>query len=117
MEMKKKIRKKWVKALKSGKYQQGKESLRSRTNKFCCLGVLCDLAVREGVVKWKKRQGEFSIKKESSYLPDEVKAWAGLDSNQPSVTKGSLIQLNDDDGLSFKEIAKLIKKDGKAASA
>lgn len=36
-------REEWVKALRSGKYEQGKSLLKNR-NKFCCLGVACDLA-------------------------------------------------------------------------
>lgn len=33
---------KWVSALRSGKYEQGKSRLRCGC-KFCCLGVACDL--------------------------------------------------------------------------
>ena len=33
----------WVEALRSGKYEQGKQALRAEGNKFCCLGVLCDV--------------------------------------------------------------------------
>ena len=33
------FKKQWLKALRSGKYQQGKDNLRSTDNKFCCLGV------------------------------------------------------------------------------
>lgn len=36
------IKENWVKALRSGKYRQGKGRLR-KGNLFCCLGVLCDL--------------------------------------------------------------------------
>lgn len=34
---------KWVDALRSGKYEQGRFSLRTVDDMFCCLGVLCDL--------------------------------------------------------------------------
>lgn len=40
--MDKKLKAKWVKALRSGDYQQGEGVLRSG-DRFCCLGVLCDL--------------------------------------------------------------------------
>lgn len=33
----------WVAALRSGKYEQGKYTLRTPDNKFCCLGVYCDM--------------------------------------------------------------------------
>ena len=45
--MKKDIAKKWVKALRSGKYKQGKGYLKQFTSRneprHCCLGVLCEL--------------------------------------------------------------------------
>lgn len=41
---------KWLNALESGEYQQGRGKLRTKDNKFCCLGVLCDLAVKEGIL-------------------------------------------------------------------
>lgn len=37
-------REQWVAALRSGKYVQGQNRLRSRHNTYCCLGVFCDLA-------------------------------------------------------------------------
>lgn len=37
-----KLKRRWVRALRSRKYKQGREQLRDG-NKFCCLGVLCDL--------------------------------------------------------------------------
>lgn len=33
----------WIAALRSGRYQQGEHVLRSEDNKFCCLGVACNL--------------------------------------------------------------------------
>ncbi len=36
------IKAEWLAALRSGKYQQTKGSLRNG-NRFCCLGVLCDV--------------------------------------------------------------------------
>ncbi len=37
-----KLQKRWLAALRSGKYKQGRLRLRSGDN-FCCLGVLCDV--------------------------------------------------------------------------
>jgi hypothetical protein len=42
------IKKRWVEALRSGKYRQGRERLRSTDNDFCCLGVLCDVIDPDG---------------------------------------------------------------------
>ena len=46
--MKKNIMKRWVSALRSGEFKQGKGALEAK-GKHCCLGVLCELALVEGV--------------------------------------------------------------------
>ena len=38
---------KWIEALRSGKYQQGRFMLHSANHRFCCLGVACDLFAKE----------------------------------------------------------------------
>jgi hypothetical protein len=44
MIMKKDIAIKWIDALRSGKYKQGKSELHnSDTNEYCCLGVLNEI--------------------------------------------------------------------------
>ena len=40
--MQKEMKIKWLEALSSQKYEKGSERL-GNDNKFCCLGVLCDL--------------------------------------------------------------------------
>ncbi len=41
------IKKQWVEALRSGRYKQGREYLRTELSdgsySYCCLGVLCDI--------------------------------------------------------------------------
>jgi hypothetical protein len=37
------LAKRWVEALRSGKYKQGRGVLRTSDNAFCCLGVLADV--------------------------------------------------------------------------
>src|SRR3954466_4218538 len=48
------VKEKWVAALRSGEYKQGRSYLHSQNpdgeDRFCCLGVLCELAVQEGRV-------------------------------------------------------------------
>lgn len=39
---------KWIKALRSGRYKQGVKRLRG-DDKFCCLGVACDIS---GLGSW-----------------------------------------------------------------
>lgn len=41
--MKKTLKLKWIAALRSGAYKQGKGRLR-RGDSYCCLGVLCEVA-------------------------------------------------------------------------
>lgn len=45
-KLKKKYKKRWLKALRSGKYEQGDGTL-LYNNKYCCLGVLCDVVSSE----------------------------------------------------------------------
>ena len=33
----------WVEALRSGRYRQGRHALRDRHDKYCCLGVACEI--------------------------------------------------------------------------
>ncbi len=42
--MDKELKAKWVAALRSGEYKQGKTFLRREDNSYCCLGVLLDVA-------------------------------------------------------------------------
>lgn len=37
------LARRWVEALRSGKYKQGRGVLRTSNNSFCCLGVLADV--------------------------------------------------------------------------
>lgn len=34
----------WLAALRSGKYKQGRGRLRSADDKYCCLGIACEVA-------------------------------------------------------------------------
>lgn len=46
--MKAELKQKWIQALSSGQYQQGSGVLRDKHDRFCCLGVLCDLVDPSG---------------------------------------------------------------------
>lgn len=43
MPMKPELKKAWIEALRSGKYEQGTYNLK-HNGKYCCLGVLCEIA-------------------------------------------------------------------------
>lgn len=56
LKLKPEIKAAWVEALRSGSYRQGRGQLKVPAedgDRFCCLGVLCDLATREGLVEWR----------------------------------------------------------------
>lgn len=103
--MNERVMKKWTKALRSGKYKQGRNRLcgiDSKGNKsYCCLGVLCDLYNNEMKRNKKKtleletipgseaettmlnpncKHPDFVIKYngQEGTLPDPVLKWAGF---------------------------------------
>lgn len=101
-----KIAKRWIKALRSGKYKQDTGQLRNG-DKFCCLGVLCDLHAKETGMEWSKRGCYYE---EKHLLPSIVIQWAGLKSNNGKLgPRRSLSKLNDN-GASFRKIATVIEK-------
>ena len=127
------IVKKWAQALRSGNYEQGERTLHSKDartgkEKWCCLGVLCDLAVKEGVIPapttFQVGEIRYNYRNKgkgflpgclptSSLLPTDVLRWAGLQRRDggfhtpPEAT--SLAALNDDGVTSFESIAVLIE--------
>jgi|LakMenE01Jun11ns_1017448.scaffolds.fasta_scaffold9958319_2 hypothetical protein len=130
--MKKEIANIWIKALKSGKYKQGRGTLRTDDDKFCCLGVLCDLYDKDRKAKKKKSikvsKPKYNGNKDKvcykygntyDYLPSEVRKWAGMKSNNGSFchddsTYLDLAIINDDEShlgyKNFKQIAKIIEQ-------
>lgn len=115
------VKTKWLDALRSGEYHQGAHYLRSRggaEDNFCCLGVLCELAVAEGVIESPLMDEEMIYQygpgAERSYLPKEVQAWAGLpDMHGALLSSGdepwcSLTEMNDQE-IPFEEIANVIE--------
>ena len=50
--MNQEIKNRWVSALRSGEYKQGKGALCSINNEYCCLGVLSDLYAKEYELEW-----------------------------------------------------------------
>jgi hypothetical protein len=107
--MNQQIKQKWLEALRSGKYQQAKDTLRNES-RFCCLGVLCDIHAQETGNSWSE-DNRYLLNFEA--LPEDVVRWAELNSDDPEVRDGynrasALSQLNDW-GYSFAEIADLIE--------
>lgn len=131
------IKKQWIEALTSGEYQQGKLMLglqgepdKGEPDKFCCLGVLCELAVKAGVIEPPSRVYEdvtepdviepppralgrmlfYGEDRQTSVLPRKVMDWADLDEFNPKIGLYSIASWNDAHAKSFSEIAAMIKE-------
>ncbi len=106
--MNEKVKKAWLEALRSGEFKQAKQKLRIN-DKYCCLGVLCELHRRECGGEWVNGIFGPVYLLESQILPNTVADWAGLATTTPVVGEQTLSGLNDD-GQSFREIANLIEE-------
>jgi hypothetical protein len=104
------IKARWTAALRSGEYQQSTEYLHYK-NGYCCLGVLCELAVQDNIIPPAINLGDsWAYDGAEKLLPDKVIAWAGLHEDDPAVKfnfETGLAELNDD-GHDFNELADLI---------
>lgn len=111
--MKKEIAARWAFALRSGKYKQGRRSL-CQNNKYCCLGVLCDLALQKGICVATYSEDFLLFDKSKEFLPLKVMEWSGMATSTGSRDgEVSLIELNDIGKYSFKKIANIIEKEYK----
>lgn len=135
------IAQRWVDALRSGDYEQGKERLARKgadgKTKFCCLGVLCEIALADGIVERKSYDGDEDTyyrtvgdadDESCTSLPLAVREWAGLGWRpggvvDPQITSevytdgdgyecpASFVDLNDSAGYTFAQIADVIERD------
>lgn len=116
--MNEEIKELWTDALESGEYEQGYEQL-VKGDKHCCLGVLCELAHKAGVVS--KHVDDYGVivfgeEQEETLLPQEVVEWSGLEFSNPMVKGAPLAVYNDSSDHyniakhSFIEISQLIKE-------
>lgn len=111
------IKKEWVAGLRSGKYTQGYGYLRSKDNKFCCLGLLCDIHDQKNEISlWNSTIVDNYIlyDNDGAMPPKEVRDWCGVESFHETkiVFEGQkvvLCELNDRFRLDFNQIADLIE--------
>ena len=106
--MNKTVKALWVAALRSGKYQQGQYRLRSPTDKFCCLGVLCNLHAQAHPEIAIMNDDALVYCGEGCILPSVVREWADLEAN-PWVGTSTLARMNDI-GTPFEKIAEVIEE-------
>lgn len=121
----------WLEALRSGLYQQGRSLLKYKNNRsgemfYCCLGVLSDLAEKQGVVScwadiasYKSYGGTETVycfgEHARACLPQEVMDWAGIDTPFGELATplddiyNSLSSVNDA-GMSFLQVADIIEE-------
>ena len=95
------IKERWIAALESGDYPKTKGVLKDEEG-YCCLGVLCEIAIQDGVIKKippNNRQNYMS--KVGAFLPRKVAKWAGIKdvshpkSDPDSSEQGKLAAHND----------------------
>lgn len=109
MALKAEVKKRWVKALRSGEFQQGKGYLkllpfgRQKATRYCCLGVLCQI---EGV----RENHSFDAKsvnfgKSNTRLSDYMLRKIGLNESEMK----NLMRMNDSGDKTFKQIAQYIQ--------
>ena len=125
--MREDVKAQWVAALRSGEFEQGRGSLHEQrvdgSSAFCCLGVLCELAVEAGVVE----RGEvptfpssvIDYDGDTGILPLKVMRWAGMPgstgrfryavSSDGVVLSAALSEVNDVWGLDFEQIADVVE--------
>lgn len=112
--------------LDSPEFEQATETLRTPDNRFCCLGVACELARRGGAgIEWTALRDEadgriirWSIDGEQAHMPPEVWQWFGFPGNNPRIKTGggepaygtTMTSANDSMRLTFPEIADALRR-------
>lgn len=127
--MKPEIKADWLNRLRSGTYEQGRGRLRTEgdpesgePDRYCCLGILCEVAADAGVVEHTLSGYKAGDSGEQlTVLPHRVAVWAGLESSNPTIAGDKQLTLAEhNDGLhgdtehrapkTFAEIADLIER-------
>ena len=131
--MRAEIKARWVERLRTTPAPQVRGHLGNVEGGRCCLGVLSDIAVEDGVIEVHplKRPapclgiegmlvyggGEEGTGSNTGVLPEAVRAWAGLSQVDPEVPNPNLSSetttltiLNDGLEMTFPEIADVIER-------
>ena len=108
------LKAKWVKALRSGEYRQGREHLRTADGAYCCLGVLACIAGYDPYDEfgYEADYGTKATVHDGEALSTTYMQHIGL----PDRVSSELIDMNDgsnsggSDAKSFAEIADWIER-------
>lgn len=116
--MEKELKDRWVAALRSGKYKQGRYRLRQcytdeRSTTYCCLGVLADVVDPNG---WRIGMSEEHITAGDGggMLRRSWASKIGLttrNSKSGRMSQHKLVELNDQYTTTFEDIADVIEKE------
>ena len=122
MAVNKDIMRQWAEALESGKYGQTHGKLGDGQGSFCCLGVLCEIAVKDDAIQppvYEAEEGQIRYGFEAAILPTSVQNWSGLTESNPlldvpeelsySHDTETAINLNDDYDFDFLKIAACVR--------
>lgn len=104
--MDKKIKARWIKALRSGRYRQIQLDLADSENGRCCLGVLRTICRNKSHHQNDAQMLSPEFCEKVGLGPEIAAECAGT---PPKKSQGYLSLLNDDKGYSFEEIADFIE--------
>lgn len=96
--------KKWVDALYSGKYRQGKGVLKTDLGSYCCLGVLCEVITGSSSVVGCAPNTSRGAEPWMTKVNNHFRNLHGENNHKDLC----LMQLNDNKGYTFDEIADLL---------
>lgn len=109
--MNEEAKQKWIEALRSGKYMQGKARLKDTHNNYCCLGVLVEVFEEYHGLRFNQQLNscmtaiEFGSFGAGAAPPELVINWIGLTPKHQAL----LMTLNDKHSCSFAGIADLLE--------
>lgn len=111
------IAREWIVELRSGNYGQATGTLKGEENTYCCLGVLCEIAVRKGIISTPQYLDSFGgwfYQADGNVLPYEVQSWADMASRNGALYLENGPELflagMNDNGATFDELADLIEE-------
>jgi hypothetical protein len=109
----KELKAKWLSALRSGEYKQGRQRLRTHDGAMCCLGVLCEIS---GIGKWGGGTDApiFIYKADEGFDADTDLDLSYRLRNRFGMEVGihnKLVSMNDTERATFEQIADYIEKE------